>query len=333
MLALLLLVLAGCGDQPGTRADVSVPFDLEFELHERLAIGDEDTFGKIGDVIADERGHTYVLDTYFKKVDRFDESGMHLASVDKQGKGPGELDFPSALAFWGEANLYVFDPGNIRLLAFATDNGALNFIKQVRLAFPGGDMCTLGDRVFVMGLLEGHLVHELSSEGEVVASFGEPESGDAIIQEISGVGHLLCDEATATILTVPLSFPQVRAFSPSGEVRWAVELGDYHQIVYERSGGGIRPRFDASGKAHGAVGVVSPGPGIALVQLEVHSAGAPREETELDSRFLSLATGTEIARRSDLPRVVYVKDSVAYASVEDPYPRVLVFDMESPRPR
>jgi hypothetical protein len=332
MLTVLLLALACYGDQSGTRIDDQAQFDPHFQLEERLAIGDEGTFGRISDLIADQSGHIYVLDRYLKKVDRFDASGVHLATVGKEGEGPGEFSYPSALALWGEADLYVYDRSNLRLSRFATEDDALTLVEEARVPFSAGAICTLGDRIFAMGLLEGYVVHELSSEGEVVASFGQAEGDDAVVQEYVSAGRLLCDEATATILAVPLTSPQVRAFAPSGELRWGVELTDYHKTAYERGDGDfIRPRRDASRKAHVAVGVVAVGPGVALVQMRLSSLEPTGLDYDLDSRFLSLADGTEIGRRPDLPRVAYVRDSVAYASVEDPYPRVLVMDMRSGR--
>jgi hypothetical protein len=327
VLTVLLVALAGCADEAGSQIDEPAQFDPQFQLEQRLTIGGEDTFGRVTDIVADESGHVYVLDRMLERVDRFDASGQQLAAAGHEGKGPGEFSNPRALAFWGEGNLWVYDPSNLRLSAFATDADTLTLVREVRTAFQPGDICTLGDRIFGMGLLEGHVVHELSPEGEVIASFGEPQSDDPIIQDIASAGHLLCDEATATILAVPGTFPQVRAFAPSGELRWAVELADYHQTVYERSGGFIRPRPDASGKTDGAVAVLAAGPGVALVQLMLISVQPGGRDTEIDSRFLSLADGTEIGRRSDLPQLMYVRGSVAYATVEDPYPRVLVLDM------
>jgi hypothetical protein len=325
-LAALLLTLAGCGDGAGTRVDEPARFDPHFQLEQRLAIGGEDTFGRISDLIADDRGHVYVLDLYLKKLDRFDASGAQLATLGREGEGPGEFSYPRALAFWGEADLLVFDQRNLRLTEVATEDDALALVREARVPLSPFEICTLGGRIYTMGLLEGHVVHELSPEGEVLASFGEPYSDDPIIQDIASFGHLLCDEATATVVVVPATFPQVRAFAPSGELRWAVELADYNQTVYERSGVTVRPRPHESGKTHGAAGVVTAGPGVALVQLRLRSA-EPEAQVEIESRFLSLADGTEIGRRSDLPQLIYVRDSVAYATVEDPYPRVLVFEM------
>lgn len=332
MQAVVLLALVGCGDASGTRIDEPAQFDPHFQLEERLAIGDEGTFGRISDLIADGSGHIYVLDRYLGKVDRFDASGVHLATVGKEGEGPGEFSYPSAVALWGEADLYVYDRSNLRLSRFATEGDALTLVKEVPAPFSVGDICTLGDRIFAMGLFEGYVVHELSPEGEVVASFGQAEGEDAVIQEYAYAGQLLCDEATATILAVPLTFPQVRAFAPSGELRWGVELTDYHKTVYERgSGDFMRPRRDASRKAHVAVGVVGVGPGVALVQMRLSSLEPTGLDYDLDSRFLSLADGTEIGRRPDLPWIPYVRDSIACAIVEDPYRRVLVMDMRPGR--
>ncbi|MGD2154169.1 MAG: hypothetical protein PVG79_12935 [Gemmatimonadales bacterium] len=326
VLTVLLLALAGCADEAGTRVDEPTRFDPHFQLEERLAIGGEDTFGRISDLIADERGHIYVLDLYFKKLDRFDASGAQVATLGREGEGPGEFSYPRALAFWGGADLLVFDQRNLRLTEVATEDDALSLVKEARVPLSPFEICTLSGRIFTLGLFAGHVVHELSPAGEIIASFGEPYSDDPIIQDIASFGHLLCDEATATILVVPAMFPQVRAYALSGELRWAVELADYNQTVYERSGVSVRPRPHESGRTHSAAGVVAAGPDVALVQLRLRSA-EPEAQVEIESRFLSLADGTEIARRSDLPQLMYVRDSVAYATVEDPYPRVLVLDM------
>jgi len=90
------------------------------ELEELWRIGgdtdDEDEFfGLITAINADEEGNIYVLDLQLAEVKVYDSDGYYLRSMGREGEGPGEFRFPSGMFFMPDGNLGVVQsaPGRI----------------------------------------------------------------------------------------------------------------------------------------------------------------------------------------------------------------------------
>ncbi len=98
------------------------------ELEELWRIGgdtdDEDEFfGLIVAINADEEGNIYVLDLQLAEVKVYDSDGMYLRSLGRDGEGPGEFRFPSGMFFLPDGNLGVVQtaPGRIAGLTLEGD--------------------------------------------------------------------------------------------------------------------------------------------------------------------------------------------------------------------
>lgn len=135
-LALLLLVSAGCGQEPPAsdapefsdeeRLVVSNPgpdaADAEWRLVEDLRIGRVDgagpeVFGQVAAVEIDPDGRIYVAEGRPHQIRVFDADGRHLRTIGSEGRGPGQFSLISGLA-WHSGFLWVMDPLNRRLTVF-----------------------------------------------------------------------------------------------------------------------------------------------------------------------------------------------------------------------
>ena len=80
---------------------------------------DEEIFGFIGTVLADEAGDVYVLDGQLSEVRVFDAKGEYLRSIGGQGEGPGE--FRSAMSMFflpgGRIGVIQMMPARIAVLS------------------------------------------------------------------------------------------------------------------------------------------------------------------------------------------------------------------------
>jgi hypothetical protein len=105
-----------------------------------------------------------------------------------------------------------------------------------------------------------------------------------------------------------------------------VQLADYVPLRAERTGGmGVRSSPVEGTGSHVALGVVPWSADVVLVQLEVRRADVESGgELEIDSRFLSLATGEELHRTRALPRILAVQDDRVYAVRTDPFPQLRI---------
>ncbi len=90
-------------------------------------IGDVDTadenmaFYMPSAIAVDGAGDLYILDTGNHRIQKFGPDGKFLASLGRQGQGPGEFYYPSWLAVDDKGFLWVSDPNNQRIQVLTPD--------------------------------------------------------------------------------------------------------------------------------------------------------------------------------------------------------------------
>jgi hypothetical protein len=96
---------------------------MSSELEELWRLGgdtdDEDEFfGVIVQILADDDGNVYLLDRQLAEVKIFSEDGEFIRSIGREGEGPGEFNFPNAMFFTADGNIGVIQiqPGKIVIL-------------------------------------------------------------------------------------------------------------------------------------------------------------------------------------------------------------------------
>jgi len=85
-----------------------------------LERGSEDWFGEVRAIAVDGFKRVYVADTYAHDVRVFDSLGVHVRTIGREGRGPGEFLWPVGLTWQNEATLWVLDLGNVRYSLFDT---------------------------------------------------------------------------------------------------------------------------------------------------------------------------------------------------------------------
>lgn len=89
---------------------------LDLEPVWRAGSEDDDIFfGLIVDIVEDEDGALYALDSQFSVVQAFSPDGHHLATLSRQGEGPGESQNPCDLIYLPDRTLGIVQslPGKI----------------------------------------------------------------------------------------------------------------------------------------------------------------------------------------------------------------------------
>lgn len=84
---------------------------VTLEAEEVWRIGgedDEEIFGVITDIIADDEGNFYLLDAQLSEIKVYSEDGEYLRTIGREGEGPGE--------FRGAFNMFRVPGGNIGVL-------------------------------------------------------------------------------------------------------------------------------------------------------------------------------------------------------------------------
>ncbi|MCH8992842.1 MAG: 6-bladed beta-propeller [Acidobacteria bacterium] len=136
VILLALLVAVACSE-PLEFADWTIPVPEGTRIIEYAAVPIEDREGShielVEDLVIEERqadanyrffrpldlavdqlGRIYVLDAGNNRVQVFDENGVYLRTIGREGQGPGEMNRPQSLAVVG-TRLAVTDMGNSRL--------------------------------------------------------------------------------------------------------------------------------------------------------------------------------------------------------------------------
>jgi len=149
-----------------------------FALKEDLSIGveggDENLlFGSVADIGLDAAGNIYVLDWENRRVQVFDPKGKFLRSiVGKQGQGPEEIAMLGGAAVSPAGIIAVLDRGGNKVLILGPDGEFRRFFKlDFQASYLG---CLEGDRIVVLGLNKGKILHLFDAEGRLLSSFGDP---------------------------------------------------------------------------------------------------------------------------------------------------------------
>jgi len=331
LLSAAVWILSACDeDSRGKLEIVRLAPQVIFQLGELDGDGPE-VFGDLTGIVVDPTGHFFVLDEHSKSVKRFSSHGEFLEEFGREGEGPGEFRGPSGLATDGASHLYVVDAALQRMSVFRTDGPEVIHERDVRLPFTPRKMCTLKERIFVLGLYENHALHELTSSGEILRSFGEiPETIDPevsprwqdVLRRGASGGMLECAEQSGVVAFLPTAFPLLRAFTPEGSEVLRVELDDFRKQTYNETDYGTLQFLlnQETGTVHLPVSLVEIEAGLLLVQL-VETDRRPDDLTP-ESRLVRIWEGTQFYSPDSLPRIATLDGSRAFAFSNSPVPTI-----------
>ena len=192
-----LLLLAGCsrkGDISGWKATVAVVDGVKtvrnpetprygtfaFDLVEDVVIGREEDeayfFPWRANIGIDDQGKLYVCDWGNRRVQVYDENGLYVRTLGRQGQGPGEYGMPGWVLLDAAGNAYI---NSVRsLIVFGPDgvfkkNILIKTALSTMILGPGGTIVgNLQPSVQEEGGPKNRLV-QLSPEGETLRTLAE----------------------------------------------------------------------------------------------------------------------------------------------------------------
>jgi hypothetical protein len=337
-----LATLVGCGgDGPPPPPDTLEGLTLTALFEIGAADGEPwEAFGGIWDVEVAPDGHLAVLDLEATAVHVYDESGAHVGSVTETGLDPGALDRPSGIAWGGEGELLVWDPGSSWISSFSVGDRGVEFVDRRRaFAFGETGFCSAEGRKYLSYWQGGQVVHEIGAQGPV-RSFAEaphipgvetlgPELQEIAIEELTPSG-LLC--TSAGVLEVSFFGSQMRLHDWDGGLLWQKDFEAFHPLsVYTPDGMGLGRQFDQSDGSHLLRSVVPWGDELALVQHELRTQEFPEEgEVEvIESRLVRLTDGAELGRTRELPLILAAYGNRLYSVQSAPFPRVIALEVSA----
>lgn len=292
-----------------------------------------DTFGRLAGAVLLPGGFTVALDDRLQRLVLLDSDANPLHGVGRPGQGPGEFVQPVSLLARGDGEVVLLDRGAMRITSYRIVSDTLTVVREIPTPTFARDLCFLGDEVFLLTGRGSGIVEVLDASGSPVRAFGLAPAFDEIpnpvlresAQTTVAGGRIVCDPSFGQVVVVLQHLPVVRAYSPDGDLRWEVELSDYLALRVVPTSNGRGNTFatdDPSGAHHRATTAVVSGDDL-IVQLAVldwiHRDPGARE---VDTRVLRLRDGVELRRTLDWPLVGDVRDGLAVAYVNAPFPRL-----------
>lgn len=302
-------------------------------------------FGSVTGAVVDGRGRLFILDSRARLVRTFEAAGPGATAgetVGGAGSGPGEFLNPVVLAVVPDERLLVLEVRG-QLSVFDAERDSVRFSHLVRLDREVWDGCVLGEELFVHGRRAGEAetVHAYDLDGARRNSFAEVyRTGNPIVRHQISRGRVACAGNPGLILVAPTHLPELRAYTPDGDLRWWLELGGFQpiRITEVRDEGGRRGsvmRVPSEGW-HTPVGLVaSDRDPLALFQVASHGstneeAGQAEATPDVGTFLIHLDEGWARPLGHHWPPVVAWEGDRVLAVREELHPELLVFEVRSP---
>jgi hypothetical protein len=129
------------------------------------------------------------------------------------------------------SRVYVFDAAAGRVLQFVRSGPTLSLRRSVIVRVHANSMCVLDGDMYFLGLDNDNTVHEYNENGQLVRSFGTPDSVPTPLEEhalLSG-GRIVCLPHDKMVVVGVSLMPTLRAFTAAGVERWAYTIPDFHR--------------------------------------------------------------------------------------------------------
>lgn len=291
---------------------------------------DTQVLGSINDVAVSAGGDIVFTDELTQRVTWIKPDGALGGVAGKPGAGPEEFRSLSAVDFHPDGRFLVLNSN--KLVFLVPEQGGLRFDGELRLEVFPEDYCILGQRLFVLALHDGKILHEIDWNGELVSSFGEPlaMSGEvsprfqANMDFYSAQGALTCFSDLQLLIVVPYLLPEIRAFSLEGIRAWTRVQEPYARTTMnELPGGRYQVAADPkTGTTHLSLEAWPLSERTLVVQV-VESARFGPEGLPTELRFFNVATGEPLGRQDAGPsHIVAFTDAQVVAWEDLPFPRL-----------
>ena len=211
----------------------------KIQLEKIRTMGDLDTldehvaFYMPLDMALDKEGNLYVLDTGNHRIQKFSPEGEYLATIGRQGQGPGEFHFPTSLDIDGDGNLIVCAPYSKKIQFIDPSGEELkslvvteDFSRYVR---------TLGKDRFLTAASRSSffsddknktpdpLIQVMDRQGKVLETFGKPKDFKNALLSSSGNSIEFFVGPNGSIYVSFQNQNRIEKYSPQGLITWRAD--------------------------------------------------------------------------------------------------------------
>jgi hypothetical protein len=210
------------------------------ELKEDLSIGGKDAqgdyaLGEIRDVVVDDAGIIYVLDSKNFNIKVFDSSGKFLRTIGRKGQGPGEFEIPLMMSLIKTKGELAVHQVTRRMSFFKTDGTFIrNHLFKDLLAGRGG--CDSTGQMYIMEVRTGDsgsrfVTKKLTENGTVVATLGDtPASSRDKFNPFRPVGWFEIDKSDNFVYGYPETY-EIQFFGASDAKLFKKIIRDFDPVA------------------------------------------------------------------------------------------------------
>jgi sugar lactone lactonase YvrE len=211
-------------------------------LEKVRALGDVDTldenlaFFMPSVIVPDKSGNLYVVDTGNHRIQKFGPDGKYLATIGRQGQGPGEFYYPAWLDLDEAGNLYVTDPQNSRIQILNPDGSERKTIRftetEVGNAFltKSGNLL-MGQPRFRIRMGPGgqgrggipKIIKEIDVAGKILKEFGEiKDYGEDLLNTAANAALITVDGQGQSYLAFT-NQNRIDKYAADGRLLWKAD--------------------------------------------------------------------------------------------------------------
>lgn len=310
-----------------------------FALVERWSLGvldgdDRFEFGNVEDIaVSDDGRYVFVLDRLKFRLTAFSRSGAFIGSAGRDGGGPGEFRYPSAVIA-DDSVVMVFDAALGRMSTWVVHGNSLTLKEEASstVFLETRDACALGDSIVLLRVREGRILQQVAWDGAVLRSFGAPFSRDPhpMMAAATTLGYVACDRRNGSVYVAASDVPVVRRYRNTGELLWEATVPGIHSPVIKAAGAGIRFSVPEGRQYWQHVqSLVLLGDSMVVVQFRDTGPKQPPDITHV-TVVMSADDGSVLWQGTDLPKLGLAHGNRVYSSPSDPFPQLKLFEWRRP---
>jgi len=230
----------------------------ERKTHPRISIelirtiGDVDTtdenlaFDNPGDMAVDDLGSIFILDSGNCRVQKFSPEGEYMATIGREGQGPGEFSGPRSIDLDAKGFLYVLDVNQKRIQVFTPEGKEHKILPTIKCnldrlrvlacgPFVAGSYTSFGGPGEPKKKIQPKLVKRLDPDCNLLPEFGERfDFGDKMTNAVGNSCHFALDGQDQIYLSFAYQ-NRVERYSPEGRLVWRADRElNYSTKVIER---------------------------------------------------------------------------------------------------
>lgn len=249
--------------------------------------------------------------------------GKRVAVFGRVGVDPGDFTTLGAVAAVRADTFVVLDPNRGRLIAFHRVADSVMRVGPVDLPFRVSGVCSLADHLFVLGRYDSTLVHETTTHGGVVRSFGRLEGATPFEIGLNAAAEIACSSEAGAVAIASRVPGELRIFGVSGTLLRRDSIPSFTRLAYEHRGPSTRALPAATGHWDTVEHLQWFGRNL-LVQLRPNPE---KVVSTFESRWLS-ATGEWRMGLPSWPKVLaHTASGRVYVAETDPHRAVRVYQV------